>query len=52
MKMNKMEFERLLSKGEEAWFRKCREDGVLYADTFDENGDALELDPQSFGYDF
>lgn len=50
--MNKMEFERLIGKGYDAWFRKCQEDGVLYADTFNENGEALELDPQSFGYDF
>ena len=50
--MNKEEFSKLISKGYDAWFRKCREDGVLYADTFDENGEALELDPQSFGYDF
>lgn len=50
--MNKEEFSKLIDKGEGAWFRKCREDGVLYADTFDENGEALELDPQSFGYEF
>lgn len=50
--MKKNEFEQLIKKGEDAWFRKCIEDGVLYSDLFDENGESIELEPQSFGYDF
>lgn len=53
--MNKTEFEQLISKGYDAWFRKCMEDGVLYIARCDENGkvlEVLEVDPSIFGYDF